>query len=128
MARVCQVIVIASALLAAVPAEATAGYRDFRSPSGKLACAFYSDAETLRTVRCEWDGANDRAVTLSETGNGKLVTVTDTVRRPQAKVLAYGHSLNFGRLRCTSRESGITCRSSRSAHGFTISVKRQRVF
>ena len=125
----CQVVVIAAALLVAVPAAtATAAYRDFRSPSGKLACAFYSDTETPRTVRCEWDGANDRAVTLSETGKGKAVKVTDTVRRPRAKVLAYGHSLNFGHLRCTSRESGITCRSSRSEHGFTISIEEQRVF
>ena len=54
--------------------------------------------------------------------------VTDTVRNPKAKVLAYGKSTKFGSLRCTSRRSGITCRSTRSGHGFTISVEKQRVF
>jgi hypothetical protein len=115
-------------VLAAVPAPAPAAYRDFRSPSGKLACAFYSDTETPRTVRCEWDGTNDRAVTLTESGKGKRIKATDTIRRPRAKVLAYGHSTTFGRLRCTSRRSGISCRSTRSDHGFTISVEKQRVF
>jgi hypothetical protein len=50
------------------------------------------------------------------------------VLNPDAKVLAYGRSTRFGALRCTSRRSGITCRSTRSGHGFTVSVDRQRVF
>jgi len=122
------------ALLAALgaalilPAGADAAYRDFRSPSGKLACAFYSDAETPRFVRCDWAGGNDRGLTLTERGKGKRVKVTDTVMNSQAKVLAYGKTTAFGSLRCTSRRSGITCRSTRSDHGFTVSVERQRVF
>jgi hypothetical protein len=118
-------LVLVAALLA--PAAAQAAYRDFQSPSGQLACAFDSDAEAPRFVRCEWDGVNDRAVTLGETGKGKRVKVTDTVRDTKAKVLAYGKSTAFGRLRCTSRRSGMTCRS-KAGHGFTISVSKQRVF
>jgi Family of unknown function (DUF6636) len=118
-------IVLVFALLA--PAGAQAAYRDFKSPSGQLACAFYSDAETPRFVRCEWTGVNDRAVTLGETGKGKRVKVTDTVRNTRAKVLAYGKSTNFGPLRCTSRRSGMTCRNH-GGHGFTISTEKQRVF
>ena len=118
-------IVLVAGLLA--PAGAQAAYRDFKSPSGQLACAFYSDAETPRFVRCEWDGANDRAVTLGETGKGKRVKITDTVRNKKAPVLAYGKSTKFGRLRCTSRRSGLTCRSE-AGHGFTISIDKQRVF
>jgi hypothetical protein len=128
MARPCIAALITIALLAAVPTAASAAYRDFQSPSGHLACAFFSDGETPRTVRCEWDGAKDRAITLDETGKGKRIKATDTVRSPNGKMLAYGHSMNFGRLRCTSRASGITCRSSRSDHGFTVSVDKQRVF
>ena len=118
-------IVLVAGLLA--PAGAQAAYRDFKSPSGQLACAFYSDAETPRFVRCDWDGGNDRAVRVGETGKGKRVKVTDTVRNTKAKVLAYGRSTTFGRLRCTSRRSGMTCRS-KAGHGFTISVGKQRVF
>ena len=61
-------------------------------------------------------------------GKGKRIDVTDTVMNPEAKVLAYGKTTQFGTLRCTSRRSGITCRSTRSNHGFTVSVEKQRVF
>jgi hypothetical protein len=127
MARVTVAIVVLVAGLL-TPAGADAAYRDFRSPSGKLGCAFFSDAATPRQVRCEWEGSNDRAVTLNETGKGRFVRITDSVRNPKARKLAYGRSTTFGRLRCTSRRSGITCRSTRSGHGFTVSVEKQRVF
>ena len=52
-------LVAAVALLA--PASAQATYRDFRSPSGKVGCAFYSDAEVPPMVRCDWRGADDEA-------------------------------------------------------------------
>ena len=118
-------VVIAAALLA--PAAAQGAYRDFRSPSGRIGCAFYSDAETPRQVRCDWDGGGDHAVTLNEAGKGRRIRITDTVRNPTARVLAYGRTTSFGRLRCTSRRTGMTCRN-RAGHGFTVSVERQRVF
>ena len=127
MARARLILIVLAAALAA-PTNAHAAYRDFRSPSGKIGCAFYSDAETPRFVRCDWAGANDRGLTLTETGKGKRAKVTDTVMNPDAKVLAYGRTTKFGSLRCTSRKSGITCRSKRSGHGFTVSVESQRVF
>jgi hypothetical protein len=114
------------ALLA--PAPASAAYRAFQSPSGRLGCAFYSDTETPRTVRCDWATGNDRAVVVGETGKGRRIKVTDTVRDPNARKLAYGRTTRFGALRCTSRRTGITCRSTRSGHGFTVSVEQQRVF
>jgi hypothetical protein len=120
------ILLLALAALLA-PASARAAYRDFRSPSGKIGCAFYSDAETPRFVRCDWAGANDRGLTLSETGKGKRVKVTDTVMSPQAKILVYGTTTRFGSMRCTSRRTGITCRNKHD-HGFTVSVEKQRVF
>jgi hypothetical protein len=127
MVRVPVVLAVLAATLLA-PAYADAAYRDFRSPSGRLGCAFFSDAETPRQVRCDWAGSNDRTVILNERGKGRTARATDTVRNPKASVLAYGKSTRFGRLRCTSRRGGITCRSLRSGHGFTVSVEKQRVF
>jgi hypothetical protein len=120
--------VAAGVAAAALPASAEGAVRAFRSPTGNLGCMFSSDADVPRQVRCEWKGGNDRAVQLTETGKGKRIKITDTVFDPGAKVLAYGKSTTFGRLKCTSRESGITCKSSRSKHGFTVSVQKQRVF
>jgi hypothetical protein len=123
--------VLVAALIGAaltVPASAEAALRMFRSPTGNLGCMFYSDAQTPRTVRCEWRGGNDRALTLTERGKGKRIRITDTVLDPNAKVLKYGSTTKFGSLRCTSRTTGITCRSTRSSHGFVVSMQRQRVF
>jgi hypothetical protein len=119
---------LAAAGLALVPAGAAAAYREFRSPTGKLGCAFYSDPQTPRTVRCDWFGSDDRALTLTERGRVRRIRISDTVLDPKAKVLAYGRSARFRKLRCTSRPTGITCRSTRSGHGFMVSVETQRVF
>jgi hypothetical protein len=107
---------------------ASAAFRQFRSPTGKVGCAFFSDRHVPREVRCDWRGGNDRAVMVAERGRAKRIHVTDTVLDPNAKVLRYGTSTKFGALKCTSRRSGITCRSSRSGHGFTASVQRRRLF
>ena len=119
---------LAPGVLVAMPATASAALRAFRSPTGNVGCLFASDAGIPRQVRCEWRGGNDRAVVLTERGKGRRIKITDTVMDPKAEVLAYGRSARFGSLRCTSRTTGITCRSRRSGHGFTVSVDRQRVF
>jgi hypothetical protein len=119
---------LAVAGLALLPASASAVYLAFRTPTGKLGCAFYADRQTPRTVRCDWFGSDDRALTLTERGHARRIRISDTVLEPKAQVLAYGHSRRFGRLKCTSRRTGITCRSARSGHGFMVSVEKQRVF
>jgi hypothetical protein len=122
------VALIAAVVLAALPASASGAIRTFKSPSGKLGCMFYSDPDVPPQVRCEWRGSNDRAIVVDETRKGKRIKVTDTVFDPKAKALAYGKRTKFGKLTCTSRKSGITCKSSKSGHGFTVSVEKQRVF
>jgi eukaryotic-like serine/threonine-protein kinase len=119
-------LVTAVALLA--PAPAQAAFHVFRSPSGKVGCAFYSDAETPASVRCDWRGADDQAMVLRETGRARLRHVTDTVMNPEAKVLRYGRSMTFRRLKCVSRRLGMTCRSLASGHGFRVSVEKQETF
>ena len=119
-------LLVAVALV--VPATASARYRDFRSPSGKLGCAFYRDSRTPSQVRCDWRGADDEAVTVSVTGRARVIDVTDTVMNPSAPVLDYGDTKRFGRLRCRSRRIGITCRSTRSGHGFKVNVEKRRLF
>ena len=128
MIRRVAAVLLTVACSAAPPASAAAAYRAFRSPTGKLGCAFYSNAEAPPAVRCDWHGGGDHAVTVGETGRARRIRVTDTVLDPHAKVLAYGSTTAFRKLRCTSRRSGITCRSVRSGHGFRVSVEKQEVF
>ena len=49
-------------------------------------------------------------------------------RSPSAKVLRYGTSTTFRRLKCVSRRLGMTCRSLASGRGFRVSVEKQETF
>jgi hypothetical protein len=113
--------------LLAFPAGASATFRQFRSPTGKIGCAFESGGGLKPIVRCEWAGSNDVAIWVGVRGRAHRLKISDTVRDPHAKVLHYGHSLRFHRIKCTSRRTGMTCRNRRH-HGFTISVQHQRLF
>jgi hypothetical protein len=119
---------LAAVLCLAAPAAAQAAYRDFRSPSGKLGCAFYSDAEVPPMVRCDWRGSDDEAIVLRERGRARIRHVTDTVSNPDATVLRYGRSTTFRKLKCISRRRGITCRSLASGRGFRVSVQKRERF
>ena len=123
-----RIVLIALTAALLCPAVAAATYRDFRSPSGKLGCAFFSDAETPPVVRCDWRGADDRTVEVGVKGRARVHRATDTVLNPDAPVLRYGHRTRFHKLRCRSRRTGITCRSLRSGHGFKVSVEKRTLF
>jgi hypothetical protein len=120
-------VILATALLLAFPAGASASFIQFRSPTGRIGCAFESGGGLKPIVRCEWAGSNDRAVWVGVRGRAHRLKISDTVRNPNAKVLHYGHSRRFHGIKCTSRRTGMTCRN-RSGHGFTVSVQRRRFF
>ena len=78
-------------------------------------------------LRCDVHSLNDTAFTLDRRHRGKRVHVTDAV--PAGRVLALRqHRCRLGPFRCTSRTTGLTCRSRPSGHGFARSRERQRVF
>lgn len=118
-------LLLAAGLLAAAPAQARE--RDFQTPSGRIRCAAFSSGGPGAFVRCDLSFLNDRAALLRARGRGRIVKVTDAVGSPAAPVLGYGHTLRFGPFRCTSRTTGLTCRS-RSGHGFFVSRQRRRTF
>jgi hypothetical protein len=122
---------IAAVLVLSAPAVATAQesvYKPFKTPSGRIFCAFMRGDELPPQIRCDMTFLNDRAAVIKRRGRARIVKVTDAVGDPDAPVLAYGKTRRFGRLRCASRRSGLTCRSTLSGHGFTISRERQRTF
>jgi hypothetical protein len=121
-------LILASALLLAFPAGASAAFFQFRSPTGRIGCAFESGGGLKPMVRCEWARSNDRALVLGRRGRARFIKISDTVRDPRAKVLHYGRSVSFRGIKCTSRRTGMACRSLRSGHGFKVSVQHQRRF
>lgn len=63
---------------------------------------------------------DDRAYTLSATGRGRTIGISDTVFDPEAPVPAYGRRGRLGSFICVSRWTGFTCRM--------ISRQRRRTF
>jgi len=116
--------VVALALTAATPAAAAT--KRFQTPSHNIVCLYSSSGGPGPHLRCDVRSLNDTAFTLDRTHRGRRVHVTDAVTA--GPVLRYGRTLRLGPLRCTSRRTGLTCRSTVSRHGFFLSRARQRVF
>jgi hypothetical protein len=123
-----RLLVLITLAVLAFPAPASATIRAFQSPTGKIGCLYFRDPDSPASVRCDWRGGNDEAVKVDVHHKGRVIHVTDTVLDQDAPVLAYGHTRRFGSLSCTSRRTGMTCRSRRSGHGFTVSVEKRVVF
>lgn len=138
MKRALIVLGLAAALLAASAASAL-GLTRFVTPSRNIACIGDSGE-----VRCDLKQhtfrapAKPRACQLAwgdsyavgRRGRGHGVCHGDTAipgRGERARVLGYGKSIRVGRVVCTSRTAGLTCRNP-GGHGFTISKQRLRLF
>jgi hypothetical protein len=118
---------VATCTALAVPAAADAAYKPFKTPTGKIQCA-YHDIDGRFEIRCDLLFLNDRAVVLRTSGRARKIKVTDAVGDPKGKTLAYGTSTRYGVFTCTSRNTGLTCKSRKTGHGFTVSKESQKVF
>ena len=114
------------AVLALLTLPAAASARSFHTPSRNIACLYRATGGPGPHLRCDVHSLNDTAFRLDRTHKGKRVHVTDAV--PAGRVLPYSRSLRLGPFTCTSRRTGLTCRSRPSKHGFFLSRARQRVF
>ncbi len=108
----------------------------FTSPSGNVGC--YLDASTarcdirdrswappLRPASCEF--AYGQGMTLSPGRPAEFVCAGDTALDAGAE-LGYGDSITAGTLRCESADTGITCRDTKTRHGFTLSRQAYHLF
>jgi hypothetical protein len=120
----------------------------FKTPSGNIVCGYNiaPDGKAsmecgIKTglnppptaIHCEAGDPNDKRVSLRTAGRaapvlcagdpGPLLPQIDA----RAKVLAYGTSIHFGGITCSSAITGLTCRN-RSRHGFFLSRERWRLF
>ncbi|WP_234706095.1 DUF6636 domain-containing protein [Mycolicibacterium setense] len=108
----------------------------FTSPSGNVGC--YLDASMarcdirdrswappLRPASCEF--AYGHGVTLSPGRPAAFVCAGDTTLGAGAE-LGYGDSITAGTLRCESADTGITCRDTKTRHGFVLSREAYQLF
>ena len=102
----------------------------FTSPSGNVGCfidAHYARCDVmerdwtppLRPADCEFDYG--QGIGLAPGEEPEFMCAGDTALGG-GEPLAYGQSISAGVLRCDSAESGITCRDTKSGHGFAIAL------
>jgi hypothetical protein len=118
---------LATAALVALPATAAAlQQRFFLSPSGNISCELdYNPGAAsggLPTQAFCETFKPGRSVTMTPTGRLHICHGTSCLGDPpeNAFTLKYGKTSSLGPFTCSSRKSGMSCRTS-SGPGFTIS-------
>jgi hypothetical protein len=108
----------------------------FTSPSGNVGCIADSAyvrcdiserdwTPPPRPADCEFDYG--QGISLSLGKEAAFVCAGDTALGG-GKPLDYGQSVSVGLMQCDSAESGITCRDTKTGHGFTIAREAYQVF
>lgn len=124
--------VVAAVLVAGIASLAASGSAEvrllaFKSPSGNITCVMSTSDGAF--AQCELRSMRiGGGFMVPAHGRVKRYDVGDDDLADRRFVLQYGRSRSLGRFRCTSRESGMSCRNHRSGHGFVISRERQRTF
>jgi hypothetical protein len=131
----------AALVLGAPAGQAAAVLRHtfFESPSRNIGCVILDGVARCdiierswlpppRPASCPTEVDFGQGLTVSRNGSAALVCAGDTALDPSAPILPYGHVDAGGGLRCLSSRAGMTCRSTRSGHGFFISRQRYSLF
>jgi hypothetical protein len=108
----------------------------FTSPSGNVGCIIDSAyvrcdvserdwTPPPRPADCEFDYGQGISPSVGE--KAAFVCGGDTALGG-GKPLDHGQSVSVGLMQCDSTESGITCRDTKTGHGFTIAREACQVF
>ena len=125
-------------LCAVLPAAAQGQLVTFRTPSNNIGCggetakngyvrcdiSAHSWPTPRRPTTCEFDYGG--GLELQTRGRASFVCAGDTVLN-RDRILRYGASIKIGRISCTSRTTGVTCRNP-AGHGFSLSKQAYRIF
>ena len=130
-------LVASSALL--ISASSAMALTSFATPSRNIGCI--GDRTEVRCdirestatpptkpKNCEFDWGD--AFAVGPKGRGHGVCHGDTALPApgqRIRILKYGTSITLGKITCTSRRTGLTCRNT-ADHGFFLSRQKIRVF
>ena len=107
---------------------ALARTKSFRTPSHNVYCLYMSTQGPGPWIRCDVLSLNDTGFTVDKRHKARKIHITDSVVSTRAKALGYGKRLRVGPFTCSSRASGLKCKSRSSGHGFKLSKQRQTRF
>jgi hypothetical protein len=108
----------------------------FISPTGNVACVIdhswgrcdivdHDWSPPARPAGCELDYGG--GIHITPGAPAEFICAGDTVFGSD-DVLSYGESITAGVLRCESADSGITCRDTKTGHGFSIARQAYQLF
>ena len=137
-------VALLGALVTCASTASAAGFVFFQTPSKNIGCAYQPAISRgdVPTLRCEirsglkplpphrrlcGEGVFGQAVTMTRRGRAQAICISDTVREPSARVLAYGRSIRVGGFTCTSRQTGLRC-TNVAGHGWLLSRQRSSLF
>ena len=103
-------------LLALAPASASARTIFIQSPSHNIACQLDSRYGALCTVF-----SLRRQASVSQRGKVKVFDQNSNPPSGGVRTLNYGHSLRVGKVRCTSKRTGMRCVHIPTGHGYIAS-------
>lgn len=135
-------VAAASALASTAPGAAASTQHHssfFESPSRNIGCTLLDGLARCDILQRSWSPPPrpsscphivdfGQGLVVATTGAARFVCAGDTAADPQAPILAYGQVDVVGPLRCASAVTGVTCRSTRTGHGFFISRQGYRLF
>ena len=111
----------------------------FKTPSGKIGCAYTHGPTTLRCDtryptrfsrsghHCQ-EGDYGQSFEMSPAGRARAICAGDTVLSASgAKTIPYGHSWTIGPYNCASKTTGLTCTNG-GGHGWRLSLQQQLLF
>jgi len=138
-------IAVASVACAAAAGSGSAAastphhYTQFESPSRNIGCTLLGGLARCDILARSWSPPQRPAscphivdfgqgLMVATRGAARFVCAGDTAADPRAPILPYGQIDIVGALQCSSAFAGMTCRSSRTGHGFFISRQRYSIF
>jgi hypothetical protein len=148
-------VVLAAAPAAPVPALSATALPGFRSPTGNIRCLYvpgvrpvggvrpvillcslaradYAKTLQARCMRPDGSGVDWHGFELGARSRGRVtcsggILYDPGMERPTYPALAYGSTWRHGPFACTSRITGVTCRS-RAGHGLFVARQSWRVW
>ena len=109
----------------------------FRTPSKNIGCVAAAGELRCDILKRDWEPPPSpspceldygHGLELGDSGPARFVCAGDTVVDPSSPVLGYGEYIEAKGFRCESAESGLSCVSQASGHGFTLSRERFTTF
>lgn len=109
----------------------------FNSPTGTIGCVFFQGSVRCDVAEHTWDlpprpadceFGYGQGLSISAGAEPEIVCAGDTTLFGDYPTLAYGESVTVGALRCDSAEDGVTCRDTKSGHGFVVARESYETF